>query len=283
MLVDLHQQFDTLSLGESGFQREVIDALAGNAELITKYRQVYINWQTTQKECEGLKLQKQQFEKEADYNRFQYNELEEAAFKENELEDIDAGLRMLSNAEGIKSALSKTYYELEESDKPLVQQLKLLANQLHAYSGYHAALPAVLQRLQAAQIELKDIADEIDSISTNINYDPEKIEQLNDRLSLGYKLLKKHGVKTTNELLSIKNSLEEKLQAVLDIDAQINEKEKIAEKLFAEAKQLAAKISDARKKQSKPLEEKINKLLVQVGMPNARLKVDIKQEGALNS
>jgi DNA repair protein RecN (Recombination protein N) len=283
LLVDLHQQFDTLSLGESDFQRQVIDALAGNVDLVAKYRQIYSNWQTVKKESEALKERKLQFEKEADYNRFQYNELEEASFKENELEDTDAELKMLSNAEGIKSALNKAYFELEESDNPLVQQIKLLANQLHAYSGYHTRIPAVLQRLQAAQVELKDIADEIDTISAHVNYDPSKIEQLNERLSLGYKLLKKHGVKMTSELLAIRNNLEEKLQAVLDIDVQIQDKEKAAEKLFVEAKQLAAKISDARKKQVKPLEEKVNKLLGQVGMPNARLKVEIKQETILNT
>ncbi|MBS1574474.1 MAG: DNA repair protein RecN [Bacteroidetes bacterium] len=283
LLVDLHQQFDTLSLGESDFQRQVIDALAGNADDIAKYRQVYFNWQTVKKECEELKARKIQFEKEADYNRFQYNELEEAAFKENELENTDAELKMLGNAEGIKSALNKAYFQLEESDNPLVQQLKLLVNQLHAYSGFHNGIPAVIQRLQAAQVELKDIADEIDTINTHVNYDPSRIEQLNDRLSLGYKLFKKHGVKTTNELLTIQAGLEEKLQAVLDIDAQIQQKDKAAERFFAEAKQLAAKIADARKKQAKPLEEKINKLLAQVGMPNARMKVEIKQDPVLNS
>ena len=283
LLVDLHQQFDTLSLGESGFQREVLDALAGNTELVAKYRQVYTSWQTAKKECDELMEKKKQFEKEADYNRFQYSELEEAAFSENELEQTDTELKMLSNAEDIKAALSKAYYELAESDNPVVQQVKLLSNQLHTYSGYHSGIPAILQRLQAAQIELKDIADEIDTVSTHINYDPKKIEQLTDRLSSGYKLLKKHGVKTTNELIAIKDSLEQKLQAVLDIDAQIQEKEKASEKMFAEAKLLATKISEARKKQVKPLEDKVNKLLMQVGMPNAKLKVDIKQETVFNS
>jgi len=282
LLVDLHQQFDTLSLGETGFQRQVVDALAGHADVLAKYRHAYHEWQTVRKEREELRNQKLQFDKEADYNRFQFNELDEAGFTVNELEDTDAELKLLSNAEGIKSALNKVYYELEESDNPVVQQLKSLLNQLQAYVSYHNNLPNLLQRLQAAQVELKDIADEIDSISNHINYDPEKIEQLNERLSLGYKLLKKHAVHTTNELLEIKNKLEEKLQAVLNIDSQIEQKEKEQEKLYAEAKSFAAKISEARKKQVKPLEDKVNKLLVQVGMPNAKLKVNISGTGELN-
>lgn len=281
LLVDLHQQFDTLELGESNFQRDVLDALAGNADILVQYQLNYRQWQAVQKEWEKLKEQKLQFDKEADYNKFQHTELFEAGFKENELEDIDADLKLLGNAEGIKGTLSKVYFELEESDTPIVQQLKSLLNQLNVYSSYHPDLGNLLQRLQAAQIELKDIADEIDRISHHINYDPQKIEQLNERLSLGYKLQKKHGVNSTSELLVIQQQLYKKLQAVLNIDAQIQEKENEKNHLQLAARQLATKISGNRKKQVKPLEDKVNKLLTQVGMPNAKLKVEIK-ETALN-
>jgi DNA repair protein RecN (Recombination protein N) len=277
LLVDLHQQFDTLELGESDFQREVLDALASNGEILSTYQQSFREWQIVKKESEQLKEQKLQFDKEADYNKFQYTELEEAGFKENELEEIDADLKMLSNAEGIKASLSKVYFELEESETPMVQQLKSLLNQLTVYAAYHPDLGALLQRLQATQIELKDIADEVDRISSHVNYDTQKIGQLNERLSLGYKLQKKHGVNSTNELLAIQAQLQQKLQAVLNIDEAIQQKEKEAAKLLATAKQQATKISEGRKKQVKPFEDKVNKLLAQVGMPNAKLKVDIKE------
>lgn len=282
LLVDLHQQFDTLELTENDFQREVLDALVGHVVIIDEYRTTFRKWQQAQKEWEQLKEQKQQFDKESDYNSFQYKELEEAAFKENELEEIDTELKMLNNAEGIKAALGKVYNELQESESPIVQQLKALLNQLNIYSSYHSDLPDLLQRLQAAQIELKDIAEEVDRISNHINYDPKKIEDLNERLSLGYKLQKKHGVNSTSELIVIYQQLEEKLQAVLNIDEAIQQKEKETARFLSDAKKAAAKISEGRKKQAKPLEEKVNKLLVQVGMPNAKLKVEIK-EVSLNS
>lgn len=275
LLVDLHQQFDTLELGETDFQRQVLDALAGNTSLLDDYQQIFFQWQQVKKETDALKEQKTQFDREVDYNRFQYNELEEAGFKENELEDIDTELKMLSNAEGIKAALDKTYYDLKESETPLVQQLKLLLNQLSVYSSYHHDLPALTERLQSAQIELQDIAGDVDRISSHVNYDPQRIEQLNERLSLGYRLQKKHGVNSTAELLAIKNQLEEKLQAVLHIDDAIQQKGKEAAMLMEQAKLVAGKISDARHKQVKPLEEKVNKLLIQVGMPNAKLKVEV--------
>lgn len=282
LLIDLHQQFDTLELGETDFQRQVLDALAGQLILIEEYQVQYRQWLQLRKETEELKAQQQQFEKEADYNRFQFAELEEAAFKENELEETEAELKLLSNSEGIKAALAKTYFDLRESEMPVVQQLKILLNQLNAYSSYHPELPALLKRLQSAQVELQDIADDVDRISNHINYDPERIEQLNERLSLGYKLQKKHGVSSTAELLAIQKELEEKLQAVLNIEETIQQKEKETNRLLAEAKKTAEKITAGRNKQVKPLEDKVNKLLAQVGMPNAKLKVSV-QPAALNS
>lgn len=276
LLVDLHQQFDTLEIGETDFQREVLDALAGNQEVLQSYQHAYYQWQETKKQWDALKEQQLQFNKESDYQQFQYNELEEAAFKENELEEIDAELKMLSNAEGIKTMLDKVSFELQESESPVVPQLKSLLHQLHSFGAYHPSLPPLAQRLQSVQIELQDIADELEQVSGQVNYDPVKIEQLNDRLSLGYRLQKKHGVTDTNGLIAIMKSLGEKLQAVLHIDEEIAQKEKETARLFEEAGKMAKKITAARTKEIKPLEDKVNKLLVQVGMPNARIRVDVK-------
>ena len=275
LLVDLHQQFDTLALGESDFQREVLDALAGHAGLLDEYAQVYHQWQNVKKATDELKLQQVQFEKEADYNRFQFMELEEAGFRENELEDADAALKIMEHAEGIKAVVNKAYFELRESEQPMVQQLKLLITQLNNFSAFHPELPAVIQRLQSTQIELQDIAGDLDRINDHIQYDPEKSVQLNDRLSLGYKLQKKHAVSSTRELLDIQEQLRIKLQAVLNIGEAIEVKEKECRLLFEKATALAGEISGNRKKQVKPFEDKVNKLLAQVGMPNAKLKAGV--------
>lgn len=272
-LVDLHQQFDTMVMAESDFQREVLDALAGNSELLGGYQSLFRQLQSTKKALEALQQQKNQFNKEVDYTKFLFDELHEAALKENELEELDAELKLLSNSEGIKAALSKAYFSLNESDQPIVQQLKIIGNQLQSFAGYHPQLPVIIDRLTSAQIELQDIADEIERLNDHVNFDQSKIEQINERVSAGYKLLKKHGVQTTNELLAIKKQLHEKLQAVLNIDEIIQLKEKEAAQFNIEATNLATRISDNRQKQVKPLEEKVNALLFQVGMPNARLKV----------
>ncbi|MGZ3923781.1 MAG: DNA repair protein RecN [Flavisolibacter sp.] len=282
LLVDLHQQFDTLALGESDFQREVLDALANNFDALKKYRATFDAAQTERRNLEQLKEQKTQFNKEFDYHQFQFNELEEANLKENELEDLDLELKMQTNAEGIKNALTKAYYELEEGEDPIIRQLKSMINSLQQYSEMQTDIPVLLQRLQSVYIELQDIADETDRINNHVNSDPETIERINERLSFGYRLLKKHGVKTTNELLTIKTQLADKLQAVLNIDDAIANAEKRYTELILKAEEQAFKISEARKKQVKPLETQVNKMLIQVGMPNAKLKVSI-EKGNLSS
>lgn len=283
LLVDLHRQFDTLTLGESDFQREVIDAVAANAVLLQQYQAIYFQWKNTCKELEELQQQKNIFTREYDYNKFLFDELEEASFKENELEDAEQELKLLNNSEGIKTVLAKVTYELNESDQPIVQQIKSLQNQMSAVSAFHPDLEDILKRMHSAQIELQDISDEVERINDHINYDPRQIQLLNERISAGYKLLKKHGVQTTNELLSIQENLGEKLQAVLNIDDAITGKQRETAVFLKQADELATRLSDKRKAQMKPLQEKVNHLLKQVGMPNARLRVETQDHSSLQT
>jgi len=281
LLVDLHQQFDTLELGDSDFQREVLDGLASNTELLVKFQGHFRQWQKQRSELDQLLKQKETFQKEFDYHQYIFNELDQLNLRENELEDLETELKLLNNSEGIKSALSKVFFELKESEQPVVQQLRVLGNQLQAFSDYHPSLPDVVKRLQSAQIELQDIADEVDNINDHVNFDQEKIDQVNERLSAGYKMLKKHGVQTTGELITIRNELAQKLEAVINIDDTISQREKGVKESLQKSEDIAKDISSRRKKETAGLEKKVNALLQQVGMPNARLKVEVNA-GALN-
>ncbi|MGE5519162.1 MAG: DNA repair protein RecN [Candidatus Dadabacteria bacterium] len=273
LLVDLHQQFDTLEIGEAHFQLKVLDALASNASLLNHCKLSFNKAQQLKVKLNELKEQKARFEKEFDYNQFQYNELEEASFRENELEHIEHEIKMLSNAEDIKNVLAKAYNDLEENEEPIVKQLKSIVHSLHQYADLHEQFPLLADRVQSCYIELKDIAGELDHLNNGITSDAVTLDKLNERLSLGYHLLKKHNVKTTNELLSVKQELSDKLKAVLDIDDAIAEAERKYNEHRAEAESVADKLSAARNAQVSPLEKQVNKLLAQVGMPNARLKI----------
>ena len=278
LLVDLHQQFDTLQLGNTSFQIHVLDALANNARVLNEYRTAFTEWQRSKKKLEQLKEQQLRSDKESDYNQFQYDELAAADFKENELEEIDESLKLLTHSEGIKAVLGKAYATLEEGEQPLVQQLKSVVNSLNNYSSYHKQLPELINRLSGAQVELQDIAAELEHISNDIQYDPEKVEAMNDRLSLGYKLQKKHGLSSTNELLQLQKELEERLQNVLQIQQDIDALETATGHLFKTTTSIAAKITQARRKQIAPFEKTVQELLKQVGMPNAVFRVALEEK-----
>jgi DNA repair protein RecN (Recombination protein N) len=273
LLVDLHQQFDILSLGEAGFQLAVIDALAANASLLGQYHTVYQHLQQARQQLEQLKAKQATADKENDYQTFLYNELEEARLKENEFEEAEVLLKRQSHAEAIKSVLTGIHFNLELSDHPLVQQLRLIGQQLEPFRDYHEKFPEILQRLASTHIELQDLAGEIESVNEDFQYDAAQIEKLNERIHAGYKLFKKHNLTSTAELIGLRNQLQNKLAESLNIAEVIHEREKSVEKLVTEATGIAQKLSANRKAQTGGLEEKVNVLLRKVGMPNARIRV----------
>ena len=274
LLVDLHQQFDTLELSSSDFQQEVLDALAGNAEQLQQYQQVFLQYKKTKKELTALQTEQAAANAALDYNQFLFDELDEANFKANELEELDAELKLLSNAENVKQELTGIYFELKESEQPVVQQLKILYNKLQALNQYHTGIAELAKRLQSTQLELADIADELEHINNSVNYSAERIQLVNDRISMGYKLQKKHGVTTTHELLVLKDELQQKLNKILNISEAIQQKEKQTAALLQQCEQTAKIISDNRKKTIKPFTENVNSLLTRVGMPNARFTAE---------
>ena len=282
LLVDLHQQFDTLELNSSDFQQEVLDALAGNIELLQQYHQVFHQYKKIKRELGVLQAEQAAANAALDYNRFLFDELDEINFKTNELEELDAELKLLSNAENIKQEITGIYYELKESEQPVVQQLKLLYNKLHALEQFHTGIGDLTARLQSTQLELADIADELDQVNNSINYSAERIQIVNDRISMGYKLQKKHGVTSTAELLKIKDELQEKLNQILNIGEAIQQKEKQSIELLQQCEKAAKIISDNRKKAIKPFAENVNSLLARVGMPNARFAAEAKPQDALS-
>lgn len=273
MLVDLHQQFDTMELSDSDFQREVLDVLAGNEKALVEFGSLYNNWKQTQQQLHQLTTQKNNFQKELDYNQFLFDELNEINLKENELEDLDNELQILNNAEEIKTVLNNSVYELKESEQPIVQTLKQLINKLNAFASFNANLEEIIKRLQSTQIELADISNELGSLNDDVQYDEARINFINERLAAGYRLQKKHGVQSTSELIEIKDELQQKLDAVLNIDEAIASARQKFNQQLQQLETLAETLSAKRKKVVTPFEKNVNDLLFQVGMPNARIKV----------
>ncbi len=276
-LVDLHQQFDTMALGDTDFQRTVIDALASTQKELAEYQGSYTKWKENEKKLQSLITQKEDFEKTESYKQHLHEELAGLQLQENELENLDQELKFLENAVGIKSQLASSIQILDHSDNPIVQQLKQMGHNLESIVKWQPNFTSIVSRLKAAQIEIADIASDLSSWQDKIDFDDKKIATIQERLSLGYNLLKKHKVQTTAELLSIATQLAKDLSEVLNLNDQINELSSLVKKLEKEVITAAAGLTAKREKQMTPLTNNVNKLLHQVGMPNAKIKVTIDE------
>ncbi len=275
-LVDMHLQFDTHSLGQKDFQREVLDVLAGHNDLLNKYQEVYNGLVIERKKLVELKLSIESGNRELDYHRFLLDELVEADMKENEIAELEAELKMLTNAEQIKSVLGKLYFQLAESDQPMVPQLKSMLNQLQGLSQFHPQVAVLSERLQAVFIELQDISGELERLNEHIQMDAGRLDQISQRIAIGQKLMKKHGVKNIIELMEIRAGLHTKVNHVVHAAQEITHLEKLLCEREDQARDLAITLSNNRKKQVESFEQKTIKLLQRVGMPNALLKVEMQ-------
>jgi len=274
-LVDLHQQFDTLSLGDMEFQRTVLDALANVHKELEAYQTTFFDWKAATKHLSELIEQKENFDQTVAYKSHLLEELSSLGLQENELEQLESDLKFMENAAEIKAQLTQSIHALDESDQPILQQIKQIANNLESIAKFQNNFAPLLERLKAAQIELADITSELQSWQDKMDIDASKISTMQERLSQGYHLQKKHKVQSTAALLELQEALSKDLEAVLHIDEAI---ETYTKKVAAAEKDLttrAANLSDQRKKQAAPFAKQVNHLLHQVGMPNAQLKVQL--------
>lgn len=276
-LVDLHQQFDTLTLGDTDFQRTVIDALAGVQKDLAQYQSVFHIWKDHQKQLAELITRRDEFEKTESYKKHLLEELAALQLKENELEHLEQELKFLENAVSIKAQINQSIQVLESADNPIVQKLKQIANNLDPIVKWQPEFADLLNRLKAAQIELADVANELSSWQDKIDFDDKKLVIIQDRLSEGYSLQKKHKVQSTNELISIQKQLELDLTAVLSLDEEINQLTKQVKTDEKQVVELANTLTQKRNKEMAPFTKNVNQLLHQVGMPNAKIKVTIDE------
>ncbi len=282
LLVDLHQQFGHLAFDDSHFQMDVLDAVAGNSALRKEYSIAYAAYKSVSRKLQALKAQKAEWQKESDYKQYLLDELVEAAFKEDEIEQADLQLKQLAHAERITQVLQESIQNLDEGERPLVNEIKRILQQLESIAEIMPAAKSVTERLNAVHVELKDIAGEVELLADNVTIDAEQMQQLQAKIDIGYKLLKKHGVQTTAELLAIQQQLNTELQASLDIEDAINAEEKKLQELLQQLLAIAGKLSATRTQHAKTFAAEVNKLLVLVGMPNAvfSVVVDKKSEPA---
>lgn len=276
-LIDVHSQHKNLLLGKENFQLGVIDIIAQNNELLANYKKEYKQYNDLCHKLDDAISNSNKSHDEEDYMRFQFTQLEEANLKSGEQEELEEESETLSHAEEIKQALYQANGLLadagESSDALML--IKQSMNALSGISNVFASSEELINRIDSCYIELKDIADEISSKCDSIEYNPARLEWVNDRLNTIYSLQKKHNVESVDELLKIQQELEDKLAILDNSDEFIEELRQNCTKQFNKTLEIAKKLSERRQKAGKVIETKMTELLIPLGMPNVQFKADL--------
>ncbi len=273
MLVDLHRQFGHAALDETDHAAGVLDQIGNHTEQTNTYIRLYQEHVRLSHHLNDLKERRAQLQKEADYKQFLADELQQAGFREHEIEDTEQQLKTMANAERIRSVLSTTRSIMEDGEQPLVNELKVISKQLAGIADLLPEVVAVNNRLNSAWAELKDIAGELELLEGKINADPELNDRLQQRVDLGYKLLKKHSATHTAGLLEIATRLDEELKATLDLNDAIEKMAQEESKTYAALAKAGEKLSGLRASVIPGFTARMNKMLALVGMQDARIKV----------
>ncbi|MBL7935573.1 MAG: DNA repair protein RecN [Bacteroidia bacterium] len=282
-LIDIHSQHETLLLKETNFQFELVDAFAQTTLLFADYKKQFSQLSKLKKQLEDLTAQELQAKKELDYFQFQFNELDEAAIKVGVQQHLEEESETLENAEFIKGNLSKSSLAINGGDENIVSALALVKQQLQSVSKFGKQFNELFERVNSVTIELKELAKDIDACEEDVVYDNVRLEEVNTQLDKLNRLLKKHGVNTEEELLTIKDEIETKLQQFSSLELSIEKTNKEIISLEKQCKSLAKDLSDKRLKSTAGIEQNIKTMLASLSMANAQFKIDLKPLDTLTS
>lgn len=280
-LIDLHQQFDLLDIHQVSFQLRLIDALAENKQLLKTYSQIYRNYIESYRRYETLKRSNESGTKEMDFVLFQLKELEGIGLSEGEQERLEQELSLLSNSEEIQRNLMEATHHLLESEQALLGQLEQMRHSLVQIKKYDARLAPVNERFDVAYYELQDLAKEFVRIADSIEYDPERLLEVQQRLDAIYRLLKKHQAGDEKELLAIQATLQQKVEAYTNMDERLATLTESLQKMEKELTIMAVELRERRKMVIPGFEEEVKAMLATLAMENAQLKVELLEAAQL--
>ena len=274
-ILDIHSQYQTLTLTESTFQTQLLDTLADHSPL-SQYQTQYREYASLKHELEQLTAQESENKKAYDYNQFLFNELKAANLAEDEQQELEDEARLLEHAETIKEALGNVAALCDGNEGDgVVSRLSSSRGYLSHVASFHEGIESLYQRLDSCLIEVQDILSEAADLDDKIQYSPERQEEVNSRLDLIYRLQKKHNVGTIAELLEIERNLDSQLQEADSLDDRIRELMERVDKVFSQMQQTADRLTTSRRKAGSMLEKQLLPVLAQVGMASARIVVDI--------
>lgn len=282
-LIHIHSQHQTLELTTERFQMELLDAVAGNQDLLSKYTGAYQNWKKAGQELAQLKEQQAQAQRELDYNQFLYQELQQQDLAAMDQAAMEEEFQKLQHSERILDALGGATSILEEDHQGALSLLREVRAKMAGIAELSPAYQELWQRLESSLIELDDVASELAYQAESLEADPQRLAALESELNNVYRLQQKHQVDSIDALLAVQQELWIKVAQATDAEGQLTEAEQQLEAFQARCLSIAKKLHSRRKDVSKGLEERLVALVDDLGMPQARFQFELSDSGQFRS
>ena len=270
-LIDIHSQHQNLLLSNEDFLLDTLDSVAGNQTLCATYHAAFQNWHQAEVTLRQLQQTAHQQESDKEFWEFQLSQIDEAQLQEEEQAQLEEESKTLEHAEEIKGACYQAVGFLRNDEHDVVQLLRSAKSALEGAARYMGGLDELTERLSSARIELDDVLSEIESKADEVDFDPERLQWVNDRLSVIYSLEKKHQVSEISELLAIAEDLRQRLSAIDNADARIAAAEAEMKRTFAVVLDLGAQLTAARQQAAGEMAENLTKGLQELGMPSVQI------------
>ena len=277
-LVDIHSQHQNLLLQKEDFQLNVVDIIAQNEKEIKNYQETYFAYKKANEELKRLKEEIEKSRENEDFLRFQFKELDDAKLQKGEQEELEQEFETMSHAEDIKTALFQSDNNLSGDDGSVLEKLKDAFLQLESIKDVFPEVGELTERLDSSYIELKDIAQEVNLLTDHIEFDPARLDTINDRLDLLNSLQQKFHVQNTEELINVHDQLQEQLSHIEHSDEDVEELEKQVDKLLKKAQQQAHILTQVREKSAKKVEAEMKQRLIPLGIPNVRFSISLSEK-----
>jgi len=276
-LVDIHSQHDSLLLTNADFQLKIVDDAADNATLLADYQEVYHKYVALRNGLKSLREMAQKNVAENDFLAFQLDELVKADLQDGEYEEVSQRLELMENAGEVKTLLAQSLNSLNDSEYSILNQLNDLKSSVDRLRRYIPQAEQYLERIDSTKIELKDIAQDLDSLQDSTQFDSASLNEIQERFDLLQRLILKHHVSDYSDLLSIREDLRQKVGAFANIDEEIAKKEQELKKCEKELTKLADNLSDKRKKVKVSFEKAVTEILRQLKMPHGVFEIEISE------
>lgn len=274
-LIDIHSQHQNLLLNKEGFQLNILDILAQDGKQLDNYHKIYSDYKQICKELDDFIGQAEKSRQDEDYIRFQLEQLKEAGLKENEQEILEQEAETLSHAEDIKASLYKAKQLVDNDEGGTLLQTRECIQTLQNISNVYSPAAEWVERLQSCYIELKDIAHDLSNAEEGIEFNPSRLDYVNERLNLIYNLQQKHHTDNIEDLLKLQQTYEEELESITSFDEHIAELNRKKDTLYRQVMEQAKILTETRSVAARHIEEHMKSLLVPLGMPNVRFAVEL--------